>query len=384
MGLVSKLSKRKARTNSSSESESDFDSEKEFQEQDSENDESQEYDEEDYSKEKEAQKDAEMEELEKEIENLRHGEQSILMNLKRHTDEDLVKGLAVTNQKAIWDKTLELRFLLQKVFSSSNKLPQDPVRALFCDSDEAVGKAYSDLIASSEKTLDCLMELEEALLEKNPSIDQLTDGIKKGVKQTDEPHKADIRNDKKWSRIQKLHSRVASYRDISIDKWQRKARVATGMAGVKGRLQAFNQSISEQVAAYMRDPSRTIKRMQIRKPLVGVFGAVPSASTNITGENTNEDGDPELLDDSEFYQQLLREFLESASSTAEFYAHKRKYVKKRKIVDRRASKSRKIRYHVHEKLVNFMAPEPMSLPDMAPVLFGNLFGLKSSRSTTVA
>ena len=115
----------------------------------------------------------------------------------------------------------------------------------------------------------------------------------------------------------------------------------------------------------------------------------------------------------------------SIYTEAAFYALKRLQPKKRKIVDRRASKSRKIRYlniatllfslfytvsyfvlsswikltfwiigvvfphwcwryHVHEKVVNFMAPQPMDLPDMAPKLFDNLFGLKTNRPATAA
>jgi len=57
-----------------------------------------------------------------------------------------------------------------------------------------------------------------------------------------------------------------------------------------------------------------------------------------------------------------------------FYTLQKQQVKKRKLVDRRASKSRKIRYHVHEKIANFMAPVPMAVPPMAPKLFENLFG----------
>jgi len=34
------------------------------------------------------------------------------------------------------------------------------------------------------------------------------------------------------------------------------------------------QNISEQVAGYMRDPSRMIKRMQLRRSSVGTFGKV--------------------------------------------------------------------------------------------------------------
>jgi protein AATF/BFR2 len=45
-------------------------------------------------------------------------------------------------------------------------------------------------------------------------------------------------------------------------------------------------------------------------------------------------------------------------------------------MDRRASKGRKLRYHVHEKLVNFMTPteEVGSAPGLASQLFGSLFG----------
>ncbi|KAF5182509.1 Aatf-like protein [Thalictrum thalictroides] len=61
--------------------------------------------------------------------------------------------LPIFASKALWDMALELRFLLQNVFSSSTKLPQEPLRSSFCGSDEAVGEAYTDLIASSEKIL---------------------------------------------------------------------------------------------------------------------------------------------------------------------------------------------------------------------------------------
>lgn len=35
--------------------------------------------------------------------------------------------------------------------------------------------------------------------------------------------------------------RIASFRDKSIDKWQRKTQVTTGAAAIKGKLHAFNQ-----------------------------------------------------------------------------------------------------------------------------------------------
>ncbi|KAJ9680597.1 hypothetical protein PVL29_019802 [Vitis rotundifolia] len=333
-------------------------------------------------------KDAEMEELEKEYMELQNKEQDLLKNLRSHKDEDLLKGQAVKNQKALWDKTLEFRFLLQKAFSSSNRLPQEPDRSSFCDSDEGVNVAYSDLITSSKKTLDSLLELQEALLDKNPSITQATNGNPgQSSKGLETSKNLDVKGDEEWQQIYQMHSRIAPFRDKSIDKWQRKTEVSTGAAAIKGKLRAFNQNISEQVAAYMRDPSRMIKQMQLRRSTVGIFGAVPDDVGSSREEEVHADGDPELLDDSEFYQQLLKEFFETFdpnSSETAFYALQRLKTKKRKIVDRRASKSRKIRYHVHEKIVNFMAPQPMNLPPMAPKLFDNLFGLKTSHQPASA
>nr|XP_043624233.1 putative uncharacterized protein DDB_G0270496 isoform X2 [Erigeron canadensis] len=329
---------------------------------------------------------ADMEDLEKEYKELRHEEQDLFRNLRHDQDEDLQKGQAVKNQRALWDKTLEFRFLLQKSFSSSNRLPQEPIRSDFCNSDEGVNEAYSGLIDSAKKTLDSILKLQEAITEKNPSIvEAVEDGAAKSFTSLEASNHS-IEGDEEWFQISQMQSRIAPFRDMSVDKWQRKTQVTSGAAGMKNKFQAFNQNISEQVASYMRDPSRMVKGMQQRRSVVPVFGNVSDSNLN-NDEAINADGDPELLDDSEFYQQLLREFFETVdagSSETAFYALKRLQTKKRKIVDRRASKSRKIRYHIHEKIVNFMAPEPMNIPPMATKLFENLFGLKTQKLASVS
>lgn len=338
----------------------------------------------------EEQKDRELAQLEKEISLLQHEELDILKNLKQHKDEDLQKGQAVKNQKALWDKVLEFRFLLQKAFSSCNRLPQEPIRSLFCSLDSGVCDAYSDLTTSSTKTLDSILRLQEALLEKNSTITQSAEAnsVKQSKRPLDTCGNSSEEGDEEWLKICQMHSRMSSFRDKSIDKWHRKTQVTTGTAAIRGKLNAFNQDISEQVATYMRDPSKMIKGMRLNRSAVTLFGNVLESTGNIRteGESVNGDGDPELLDDSGFYQYLLKEFFETidpTSSEKAFYAIKRLQSKKRKMVDRRASKSRKIRYNIHEKIVNFMAPQPMNLPPMAPKLFENLFNLKSSSPTSV-
>ncbi|WOL05377.1 hypothetical protein Cni_G14105 [Canna indica] len=328
----------------------------------------------------------EMDELEKQYQNLRSEHQDLLKNLKRQNNEDAAKGQAIKNQKVLWDKILELRILLQKTYSSSNKLPQEPLRSSFCNSTGDLDPAYSDLISSSKKTLSSILDLQEALLEKNPSILQdLTENSKVSCDSADFFNKLKEDNDEEWPQISNMHSRIAPFRNSSIDKWYRKIQVTSGAAAFRGKLQAFNQNISEQVAGFMRDPSRMIKRMQMRRSSVRIFGNIPQMyeTETVKEEDGNIDGDPELLEDSEFYSQLLKEFLEAnVTADSAYYALRKLQPKKRKLVDRRASKSRKIRYHVHEKIVNFMAPEPMALPSMAPKLFDNLFGISNQKSTS--
>ncbi|KAF7071572.1 hypothetical protein CFC21_076851 [Triticum aestivum] len=320
----------------------------------------------------EEEDDGEMGELEEEYRTLQASQQSILQTLKQHRDDDASRGQAVKNQKALWDKTLEMRFLLQKAFTTSNKLPKDSTKSRFCSHDQEIEQAYVDLLDSSKQTLGSMLELQEALLERNQAA--------KDVKVTDTLPNSTGENDE-WLQMQKVQTRITLFRNTEIDKWQRKTQVTTGAAALKGRLHAFNQNISDQVAGYMRDPSRMINRMYLRKSDVGVFG---EPATAVEGKDV--EGDPELIDDSEFYHQLLKEFLESCdtgASESAFYALRKKQHKKRKLVDRRASKSRKIRYSVHEKIANFMAPVPMTVPPMASKLFENLFGMGNQKAPAV-
>ncbi|MQL75002.1 hypothetical protein Taro_007372, partial [Colocasia esculenta] len=283
----------------------------------------------------------ELEELEKEYQSLQQQEQSLLSNLKHQRDEDRIKGQAIKNQKALWNKNLEFRFLLQKAFSKSNRLPQEPLRFKFHDHDKTVENAYSELILSSEKMLNSMLQLQEALLEKNTSISQ--DNYVAS-------NKLEVGNHDKWFQIQSMQCRIAPFRNSSIDKWQRKTQVTSGAAAIKSKLHAFNQNISDQVAAYMRDPSRMIGRMQSKRSAVGILGESPEEIVTESKEDGNVElaninGDPELIDDSEFYQQLLKEFFESFDVASEpaYSALRKSQTRKRNTVDRRASKSRKIR-----------------------------------------
>lgn len=93
---------------------------------------------------------------------------------------------------------------------------------------------------------------------------------------------------------------------------------------------------------------------------------------------------PEIFDDSEFYHQLLRELIEYKTSTDENQSEiTQKFIELQKVrnkmkkkVDTRASKGRKIRYVVHNKLVNFMPQRDTSnyTDEAKDELYSSLFG----------
>lgn len=121
-----------------------------------------------------------------------------------------------------------------------------------------------------------------------------------------------------------------------------------------------------------------IRKTQIYRGDFDIFGA--STASPSTSELTL----PEIYDDSDFYHQLLRELIEYKSNigdnqteiTQKFIELQKVRSKMKRKVEVRASKGRKIRYNVHNKLVNFMPPRDDSvLTDEAKTeLFNSLFG----------
>ena len=63
----------------------------------------------------------------------------------------------------------------KKVLSSCNQLPQVSVKSNFCNSGDNIDRAYSEPISSAHKTLDCLLDLQDGLIENNSAISEALD-----------------------------------------------------------------------------------------------------------------------------------------------------------------------------------------------------------------
>ena len=190
--------------------------------------------------------------------------------------------------------------------------------------------------------------------------------------------------------LSKRHSNLIGIRNQIIDKWYEKTRFTT--SAFKQRLSGLEQSSTQQINRILTDMERLIARTQTKRSLYSIIGKTnindKTLETNeLNEEKLNNDLDPEIFDDDDFYHHLLRELIESKTgndsndpmllSSKWIQIQKLRNKIKRK-VDTKASKGRKIRYDVHSKLVNFMAPvDTTTYTDQAKTqLFNSLFGQK--------
>ncbi|KAJ3059603.1 hypothetical protein HDU98_004414, partial [Podochytrium sp. JEL0797] len=233
-----------------------------------------------------------------------------------------------------------------------------------------------------------------------------------------------------WKTISSFDTSFSHFRDSTLEKWSNKVMASAALNVNQGKkFKAINQSAVAQIRSVLSDKERLVKRTRLVRSGGGKDGSgrhlgyvAPETQAEADAAASVESGevvkrktdleeveelhekelsrknksnasdlhlsnfDEEVFDDGDYYQQLLKELIEGrlletddpallSMKWAELKQLQAK-TKKKKDVDTKASKGRKIRYAVHEKLQNFMAPEPRgSWHDaMVDELFGSLFG----------
>ncbi|XP_054707536.1 protein AATF-like isoform X2 [Uloborus diversus] len=309
-------------------------------------------------------------------------------------ENEIEKGKAIKSQQELWNKLCESRIKLQKLLILSNKLPQfDTWTNLKSkggkDFMENQNKGYN----SVKKLLNNLLTLQNELSENNPEINNLENEVSKMPShQSDE----EIPNDEEMEQsemivvsekrtvkrknkgndfdeiLAKRHKSLLPYRNSVVQKWDEKTRLSTGRMTQKSFM-AFDNSALKQIEQILQDKNRLIKRTQLKRSLYRVLGKPEIEDSEESNRNDSskqdlllKDYDPEIFDDDDFYRQMLKDVIESKSVGID-PAVLRKQMEIQKIrnkmkrkVDTKASKGRKLRYDVHQKLLNFMAPQPTS------------------------
>ncbi|KAM3727950.1 Protein AATF [Dirofilaria immitis] len=176
---------------------------------------------------------------------------------------------------------------------------------------------------------------------------------------------------------EKRHEHFAAFRSSTVSKWdERTTLINIGIVKNKKKdFSAFESAVLKQIEQIMNEKHRLLRRTQMKRHDIDRIGS---------DESNNYDA--EIFDDDDFYQQLLKELIEKKSANVvdpvemsrqwleiEKLRQKRS---KRKKVDTKASKGRKIRYVVIPKLVNFfpsMAEKATWSHEKRNQLFKSLF-----------
>ena len=164
---------------------------------------------------------------------------------------------------------------------------------------------------------------------------------------------------KKKDLITFQYRRFVPFRNSTLEKWSNKVQVAAG-ARLNKKFKAFDQNILSQIESSMSDKSGLIKRTQLQRSDYKVLGKVnvevdkeqEEIDTGKKPDRHLNTYDAEIFDDQDFYQQQLRELIESRMVDTDdpmaigmrWAARKQtEQKKKKKVIDRKASKGRQLR-----------------------------------------
>ncbi|XP_020277721.1 protein AATF-like [Pseudomyrmex gracilis] len=307
---------------------------------------------------------------------------------------EIEKGNCVRNQLKLWENLLEMRIKMQKCVITSNQMPQYNTYKEF-KSDMEFSKKVNETKNNLMHTLDKMLQLRDLLLMQYPETNQLCVGSKKRKTDeeentnTDDPMDEEIPSDTegeeengekssagedaesaeepvprkrlKYNDYERVlnenYNSYKEYRDSVIKKWNDKTRIV-GSLTKKGS----GQTTLKQIEFALSDMAKLRKRSQLKRSEYSIVGKSSPVQDN-DGRRFQE-YDTEIYDDDDFYHQLLRDLIEYKSSDmtdpimlSKQWIHLQNMRRrlKRKI-DTRATKGRRVRYNVHNKLVNFMAP----------------------------
>ena len=184
----------------------------------------------------------------------------------------------------------------------------------------------------------------------------------------------------------------------TLHKWSAKIQAVTPQALLPSSRNRFStasksKSTVELIQETLADHAKVVGRTRILRSTTAKRIDMQGEGVTIGGDldvegRRIECEDIEVFDDTDFYQQLLRDVIDGRSagdgnSTSNAFLQpillcgadigvKRigyglddsiptKTKKPKKLVDTKASKGRKLRYEVHEKLQNFMVPIPLAV-----------------------
>ncbi|CAG8611561.1 13062_t:CDS:10 [Gigaspora margarita] len=292
-----------------------------------------------------------------ELRKIKEDERNLLQKMTQSAQEDINKGHQVKNQIGLWGVFLDTRIRLQKAMAISNTFPQPDVYPQFLTSEAR--SAIQETRTELRELIDSLIDLRKGLCHENENIVTSENTANSRKRHLEDDNYLEYL----WKDMQEIDDLFLPYRTQTIEKWSNKVQITSGIP-LNKKFKAINQSVNDQITHILYDREQSDAK---------------------TYDEHLSNYDTEIFDDTDFYQQLLRELIENRTIDTDDpvalglrWATLRQTKQKKKNVDTKASKGRRLRYQVHEKLQNFMVPIPSGTwhDDMIDELYSSLLGKK--------
>ncbi|GAD97465.1 transcription factor AATF/Che-1, putative [Paecilomyces variotii No. 5] len=278
-------------------------------------------------------------------------QKSIAATISQAAKADAAKGFAVKQQRSAFDALLNTRIKLQKGLTSVNALPDAAKEAESID-EEAIRSAESAALALWTTLEDLRLALADA---------QSKDSSKKRKRPS--PVSSTTSSASLWKRMMDLETESVAHRRATLDKWSVKVRGSNAtLPNARGKLLGSASGSQQTITAVLDAHIATENGERASK-----------RSRQSNGTTSNSDAPEPVYDDTLFYQSLLRDLVEQRMSSSDAITNGVETLhiqlpavnpttgmrkdKVKRAVDTKASKGRKMRYTVHEKLQNFLVPE---------------------------
>ncbi len=290
----------------------------------------------------------------------------VLTALSQSAKADADKGIAVRQQRRTFDALLNMRIRMQKALVAANSLhavaEEDAADSADTSSalEDAAGKVV-DLLRTVQSIRQALYAGGDAKRKRS------SDGKDKSCQTI-------------FHEMTQAEDTASAKRRKVLDRWAARVQRPGASSGAAAGPRRFaGSSASQQALTAILDGQLVTPERLVRRTRTPRSCAPVQASKRV-------EEDPEIYDDADFYQLLLKELVDqrtvdgsatgSAAPTVRWAAVAAREAKVRKQVDRKASKGRKMRFTVHEKLQNFAAPEDRRdwEPEAIDRFFSSLFG----------
>ncbi|TQS39444.1 hypothetical protein Golomagni_00033 [Golovinomyces magnicellulatus] len=300
---------------------------------------------------------------------MKEDQKTVVSTISQAVKADVEKGNAVKAQRTRFDCLLNVRMAMQKALVAVNSLA-----ALKDDNSHDLSNIpYESAEEAAVKLWNRMNDFRQDI-SKATSKHKTGQKRKRGIELTTPSTII-------WEKLKDLEVASIDHRQAILEKWSAKTRGTSALPlSEKLKPMAAQQSITLLLKDQLANSEKLIKRTKIPRSCAPIQRDLKLVE------------DSSIYDDGNFYQMLLKEFIEQRKADSlnmpllgnkdskTFQWNAMKEAKTRKVVDTRASKGRKMRFTVHEKLQNFAAPEDRRLWESVAIdrLFGTLLGKKLS------